>query len=284
MSYMAVTFPTNPVDGQTFMIGQQVYRFSVDRSRWVATGYTYAPAGPRQVGAISGLPSSSAGYLQLPQGSNSQRGTASTGSTRVNSQLNQIEVFNGTAWTKMLGTGYAVDLLLVGGGAPGAGGAAGGYLAVNIPLTRGLAYTVGVGGAGSATTFTNSSTSVVVYTAAGGAPSGSGATYSPAQTLGFGYSNSPLGGGAGSREPGHATQGGSGTAWFDGSVYAAGGSTTGSAGAANTGNGGSGSNPGGSGVVKIRYPGTTQLGSGGTTATSGGYFYHTFTSAGGYFA
>lgn len=293
---MAFTLPLNPVDGQTFMIGQQVYRFSVARSRWVAVGYTLALPGGAQAGAVSGSPSCSLGYFALPVGSTSQRGAATTGSTRVNSQLNQIEVYTGSTWTKISGVGYSVDLLLVGGGgggSPTSGGGSGGYLAIGlIPLTRGSAYTITVGNggagapgnAGGSSSFVNSTTSVTAYTAAGGTSAGSGAAYTPSQTLGFGYASSPSGGGAGSREPGHGLAGGSGSAWSDGLIYAAGGSTTGPAGAANTGNGGSGNNLGGSGVVKIRYSGTQQIGSGGTTSTSGGYFYHTFTSSGGYFA
>jgi hypothetical protein len=37
---------------------------------------------------------------------------------------------------------------------------------------------------------------------------------------------------------------------------------------------------GGSGIVVIRYPGTSQLASGGAVTISGGYVYHTFTSSG----
>lgn len=225
------------------------------------------------------------------------------GSTRYNTTLNQIEVSNGTTWVKLISTAaYNIDLLLVGGGGSafnGFGGGGGGYLAVNIPVTTGTAYTVTIGaGAGTpgsvtgvSSSFTNSATGVVVYTSNGGqggqptVGGNSGSTLSPSQTLGYGYLGSPSGGGAGSREPGHGTAGGSGTAWYDGVVYAAGGATSGPAGTTNTGNGGGGlSNAGGSGLVKLRYPGSNQIGSGGTTSTSGGYFYHTFTSSGGYFA
>jgi hypothetical protein len=225
------------------------------------------------------------------------------GATRYNTTLNQIEVNNGTTWVKLISTAaYNIDLLLVGGGGSafnGFGGGGGGYLAVNIPVTTGTAYTVTIGaGAGTpgsvtgvSSSFTNSATGVVVYTSNGGqggqptVGGNSGSTLSPSQTLGYGYLGSPSGGGAGSREPGHGTAGGSGTAWYDGVVYAAGGATSGPAGTTNTGNGGGGlSNAGGSGLVKLRYPGSNQIGSGGTTSTSGGYFYHTFTSSGGYFA
>jgi hypothetical protein len=49
-----------------------------------------------------------------------------------------------------------------------------------------------------------------------------------------------------------------------------------------TGNGGNATFSGSPGIVKIAYPGTQQIGSGGTTSTSGGYFYHSFTSPGTY--
>jgi hypothetical protein len=56
------------------------------------------------------------------------------------------------------------------------------------------------------------------------------------------------------------------------------------AGTGNTGGGGGGGNAfaggnGGSGIVIIRYLGS-QVGSGGTVTSSGGYTYHTFTSSG----
>jgi hypothetical protein len=35
-----------------------------------------------------------------------------------------------------------------------------------------------------------------------------------------------------------------------------------------------------SGVIIVRYPGTTERASGGTITTSGGYTYHTFTGSG----
>jgi hypothetical protein len=43
---------------------------------------------------------------------------------------------------------------------------------------------------------------------------------------------------------------------------------------------GSGGGSGGSGIVIIRYAGTTTKGTGGTITTAGGYTYHTFTSSG----
>jgi len=66
-----------------------------------------------------------------------------------------------------------------------------------------------------------------------------------------------------------------------------GGAGGGVAGTANTGGGGGGAasgandgGAGGSGVVIIRYQSGTQLGTGGTVTSSGGYYYHTFNSSG----
>ena len=79
--------------------------------------------------------------------------------------------------------------------------------------------------------------------------------------------------------------GGAGLAFF-GTTYAAGGhGSQGPAGAANTGNGGGGApsndggQPGGSGIVVIRYTGSPQA-TGGFITESGGYTTHTFTENG----
>jgi hypothetical protein len=51
-------------------------------------------------------------------------------------------------------------------------------------------------------------------------------------------------------------------------------------GVANTGGGGGASGNGGSGIVIIRYAGTTQRATGGTVSITGGYVIHFFTSSG----
>ena len=61
-----------------------------------------------------------------------------------------------------------------------------------------------------------------------------------------------------------------------------GGTTTGGGGQAGTANRGGGAGrgqPGGSGIVIVRYSGPQQ-GTGGTVTEAGGYTYHTFTSSG----
>lgn len=101
-------------------------------------------------------------------------------------------------------------------------------------------------------------------------------------------------------------RGGSGSMWLDGNFYAGGGggctfgtqavpplggpggggkgtsTTVSTAGTANTGGGGgSNSQAGGSGVIKIRYSGTTPLADGGDITIDSGYTYHTFTYSAG---
>ena len=133
---------------------------------------------------------------------------------------------------------------------------------------------------------------------------------------GFNTPRYPGGGGGGAGAVGQNAQSGSqagnggiGKQWFDGNYYAGGGgggnnttggTTTGgqggggaggygtnggppTAGTENTGGGGGGDGgtgyAGGSGVVIIRYSGS-QVGSGGTVTSAGGYTYHTFTGSG----
>jgi hypothetical protein len=94
-------------------------------------------------------------------------------------------------------------------------------------------------------------------------------------------------GGAGSadiagtvRAGGGAGQSAGGT---NGTGGAGGGGNVNTAGTANYGGGGgagSVAGSGGSGVVIIRYAGTTQIATGGNVTISGGYVYHTFTGTG----
>ena len=91
-------------------------------------------------------------------------------------------------------------------------------------------------------------------------------------------------------------EGGDGTQWLNGNYYAGGGSANGpnggggggigggggvaQNGGVNTGGGGGSGAFGGSGIVIARYLGAQQA-NGGTITSSGGYTYHTFTSASG---
>jgi len=91
------------------------------------------------------------------------------------------------------------------------------------------------------------------------------------------------GGGGGGGSPADDTGGAGG--FGGGGPGVAGGSRTATSGTTNRGGGGGGSRDGpagngGSGVIIVRYPGTTERASGGTITTSGGYTYHTFTGSG----
>ena len=138
------------------------------------------------------------------------------------------------------GTGQGVN------GAYEAGGGGGGASAVGANSVAGVA---GAGGAGTANSISGTS---VTYAGGGGGGGTAGGA-----------------GGAGGGGAGGPASGQSGTA-----------------GTANTGGGGGGANnigtaaAGGSGIVIISYPGSTQQMAGGTVTISGGNVIHTFTSSG----
>jgi hypothetical protein len=157
----------------------------------------------------------------------------------------------------------------------GSGGGASGYLASYSASTwQGFAVQGNVGGIGG------------TYGGGGGggastAGSNGGSSDGGAGGAGLAWLNSTTyaGGGGGGAYTGTGGTGGSGGG---GAGSNSGGSPT--AGTANTGGGGGGASAsagaaGGSGVVIIRYLGSTR-GSGGTITSSGGYTYHTFTSSG----
>lgn len=151
------------------------------------------------------------------------------------------------------------------GGAGTSGqGNAGGY-AVGTPV----AYGAGGGGGAGAAGVNGSSTN--------GGNGGAGLNW---QSLGTFYAG---GGGGGVYGAGTAGTGGNGGGGA-GSIN----TSPGTAGTPNTGGGGGGAagntstnmgGNGGSGIVIIRYAGTTQRGQGGTVTTAGGYTYHTFTTS-----
>jgi hypothetical protein len=95
---------------------------------------------------------------------------------------------------------------------------------------------------------------------------------------GTGYYFDPGGGGGAGGAGIHRGAGGSGKTWLNGVTYARGGRAYGVANP-NTGNGGDSNADGGSGVVIVRYPGTSNS-TGGIITFVDGYTYHTFTSSG----
>jgi hypothetical protein len=150
-------------------------------------------------------------------------------------------------------------------------------------------------------------------TAGQGNAGGQGVALSTYQGRGGGGGAGAVGGSASGQTGG---TGGVGLQWLNGTYYAGGGGggsgnstqalggTGGggqgglgggnavSGGTANTGGGGGAGGSisltngaaGGSGIVIIRYQSSVQKGTGGTVTTSGGYYYHTFTSSGTYTA
>lgn len=173
-------------------------------------------------------------------------------------------------------------LLIAGGGGGGAyeganGGAGGG--------SSGLAGGNGAQAGGGGGTQSSGGSSVSQWgSALQGGSSGSEGDSGGSGGGGGGY----FGGGAGSNtNPGSAGGGGSGfynSSYVTGATLTAGSGTT-PGDSSNSlrgsyGNGGaSGANNGTQGILIIRYLGA-QRGSGGTVTSSGGYTYHTFTSAG----
>lgn len=186
------------------------------------------------------------------------------------------------------------------------GGGAGGYLDSGNNLadgnTNGGNGTLGQGNNGGSGSF------LTEGAVAGGGGGGASLIGINASTQFFSSTNPPQ-----AYTTASAGDGGSGSLWLDGNRYAGGGGgaasstpayatrglgrdgggnganetiSVGTAGTANTGGGGGGGisttwngGAGGSGIVIIRYPGS-QVGTGGTVTSSGGYTYHTFTSSG----
>lgn len=161
-----------------------------------------------------------------------------------------------------------------GNGVGGAGTIGQGYAGGTAVYSQANWASAGGGGAGSVGQDTTSSSTG----GNGGTGRNTESTWATATTTGVnGYYAS---GGAGNK--GTAANGGGSGAPSD-----SGGDVAG-VGTVNTGSGGGGGRAthggnGGSGIVIIRYAGS-QIGTGGTVVTTGGYTYHTFTSSGTYIA
>ena len=335
-----------------------------------SAGNAAAPAwGSLTPAQVSDQTNTSTGAFSFPRGTTAQRpGSPATGWARWNSDLSQMEFWNGTSWTAGWNTAYTIDYLVVAGGGSGGsemagGGGAGGYIAVSsysVNAGQSFSAVVGAGGTGVPNSYgtngNNSSFGSVTtalggggggYETVGGFNGGSGGG-GGGKTAGHGlgtsgqgnnggdgssYNGYGAGGGGGASAVGGSTgnavagNGGNGSTWLDGTTYAGGGgggcysggggyaigsggtggggsggiyggsiTTTGTAGGVNTGGGGGGTGytgsttstwlcpPGGSGIVKIRYAGSTQRGTGGTVTITGGYVYHTFTTSGSFVA
>jgi len=225
-----------------------------------------------------------------------------------NINFNQNSIF-------MPPTLYSVDYLIVAGGASGGSsvnlgagggiGGSGGYISGSTILTPSTyAITVGIGGAASTGQGNNGQNSEFFSLtsiggggggnagggtgigssggsggggAGGGIAGGSGtAGQGFAGGTGAGGATGAGGGGGGASSAASGTTNGNGKLWLDGNTYSPG--TYGSGGGTNRGGGAS--IAGQDGVVIVRYSSDLPTLSGGTITQSGGFTYHTFTSAG----
>jgi hypothetical protein len=103
--------------------------------------------------------------LNLPQGTTAQRPiNPPRGTTRVNTTLNVVEMYNKGSWTILYSLPYAVDIYAWGGGGAGgtvggwtygAAGGAGGSAYGQLLVTPNIPYTVVVGAGGLINSMTN---------------------------------------------------------------------------------------------------------------------------------
>jgi len=120
----------------------------------VANTYTIA-----QTDAGFVAKTSSTGAATLPSGTTAQRpGSPIVGQTRFNTSLGLTEIYDGSFWQALIGSGttttYNVEYLVVAGGGGGGnggpgGGGAGGMFEGFRSVTVGTGYTVTVGGGGA---------------------------------------------------------------------------------------------------------------------------------------
>lgn len=171
--------------------------------------------------AVSDQENSSTGYFDLPTGTTAQRpGSPTAGMTRFNSSLGCTEIYTGSTWQTVIGSGttttYNLEYLVVAGGGGGnaGGGGAGGLLRGVFAATSGTGYTVTIGGGGTATNTTGSAggsggNSVFgSFTATGG---GGGGTFSNTLGANFGVAGGSGGGGGSADNGGGAGMGGAPT-------------------------------------------------------------------------
>ena len=205
----------------------------------------------------------------------------------------------------------------------GGGGGGGGVQTGTVSVSAGTTYTITVGGSGSVSSTGNPTDGLGVSTSGGNPQSGrtGGSSGSPTSFGGGGGGNYSGGGGGGAAgsgggapgsttggnggpgllvpgfaqfgdtgNPGYYAGGGGGGQGSSGGIGGGGNGGNGNPGQANTGGGGGGGygtpgggSGGGSGVYVIKYAGS-QIGTGGTVSSSGGYTYHLYTTSGTYVA
>jgi hypothetical protein len=204
-------------------------------------------------GAGVQLNSTGTGAWKPPSGTTAQRpGSPSPGTFRWNSELGQLECWDGGIWAVIVSNIYAGSYLVVAGGGGGGGyygggaGGGGGLLTGTVSLAGGTSYTitVGAGGTGTGTEGANgtsgaNSVFTGVATATGGGRGGGGANAGASGGSGGGGGATAGAGGAGTSGQGFA--GGSGnTASYYGGGGGGGGSAIGGNGSGVTASGGAG--------------------------------------------
>lgn len=171
------------------------------------------------VPAVNGIvitADSTTGAAQFPSGTTAQRPVSpSIGQFRYNSTISSLEIYTGSVWTDFI-SGYLASYVAVAGGgggnsgANGQGGGAGGALFNTVVLSKGLTYsvTIGGGGPGAPTGGTGTNGNNTVFggfaTCVGGGANGNAAQ----GTAGQGYNkgsdaSNSRGGGGGTAQAGY---------------------------------------------------------------------------------
>ena len=228
--------------------------------------------------AVSDQTNTSTGYFDIPSGTTAQRpGTPVLGALRLNTTVNYVEVWNGSAWVAVgdQSAFYAVESLTIAGGGgggardSGGGGGAGGLLyTASTTVTSATAYTVTVGGGGAGRL----------------ASSGSGHGTNGSNSV-FGSLTGIGGGGGGGNASGTAPSGGSGGGGSGENGNAGGAGTAGQGNVGGTGRvsprnggGGGGAGAGGNDGANTNGKGGDGLSTYSTWATA------TSTGSGGFYA
>ena len=224
----------------------------------ITTNGTTVSGNPGESSSFGILVATSSATANGPNSAGGGGGGAGSGGG-AGGNFNTASISGGTAVSGMgnnggNSAGNGRNFSNVCGGGGGGAGAVGGLGGTNTsPANRG-----GAGGAG----ISNSISGVAVFYGGGG---GGGVTFNG----NAGGAGGNGGGGAGSKGDVAATNGTANT-----------GGGGGGFGASNGGASNNYSGAGGSGVVIVRYPGSTILATGGTVTQAGGYTIHTFNSSG----
>ena len=231
----------------------------------VDTASNFTMSVPAAAGVLINADSAT-GAAQIPVGTTAQRPASPvTGQLRYNTTLALTEIYNGTVWNPIGGSGVMASILVVSGGggggaglwtvSAGGGGGAGGVINQTAYLTIGTQYEITVGAGGAAGSNGSNSYIAPGYYSIGGGFGGTGSTGSGGTGGSGGGSQTSTGG---SNIPGLGKTGG-----IKFSFYGGGG---GGAGATPTA---AGPNPGGIGIQSSITGTATYYAGGGGSGGSG---------------